>query len=47
MQLRYCWMVGWQSAWGSADLEKSMHSSRFDFSSLQTQQGCNKERGKR
>lgn len=32
-------MVDWQSFAGSAALEKSMHSSRFDFSSLQTQHG--------
>lgn len=36
-------MVDWQSFAGSAALEKSMHSSRFDFSSLQTQQGYNDE----
>lgn len=40
MQLRYCWIVVWQSPAGSADLENSMHSSRLDFSSLQTQHGC-------
>lgn len=39
MQDRYCSMVDWQSFAGSAALEKSMHSSRFDFSSLQTQHG--------
>lgn len=39
MHDRYCSMVDWQSFVGSAALEKSMHSSRFDFSSLQTQHG--------
>jgi len=39
MQLRYWSIVDWQAAWGSAALEKSMHSSRLAFSSLQTQQG--------
>lgn len=43
MQDRYCSMVDWQSFAGSAALEKSMHSSRFDFSSLQTQQGYKDE----
>lgn len=43
MQDRYWSMVDWQSFAGSAALEKSMHSSRFDFSSLQTQQGYNDE----
>jgi hypothetical protein len=33
----------WQSAWGSAALEKSMHSSRAAFSSLQTQHGYGRE----
>lgn len=33
-------MVDWQSLAGSAAFENSMHSSRFDFSSLQTQHGC-------
>lgn len=37
-------MVDWQSFAGSAALEKSMHSSRFDFSSLQTQHGCYDEK---
>lgn len=36
-------MVDWQSLAGSAALEKSMHSSRFDFSSLQTQHGYDDE----
>ena len=44
MQDRYCSMVDWQSFAGSAALEKSMHSSRFDFSSLQTQQGYSDEK---
>lgn len=39
MQLRYWSMVVLQSAAGSAALEKSMHSSRLDFSSLHMQQG--------
>lgn len=37
-------MVDWQSFAGSAALEKSMHSSRFDFSSLQTQHGYGSQR---
>lgn len=44
MQDRYWSMVDWQSFAGSAALEKSMHSSRFDFSSLQTQHGYDNER---
>lgn len=40
MQLRYWSMVDLQSLVGSAALENSMHSSRFAFSSLQTQHGC-------
>jgi hypothetical protein len=40
MQLLYKSIVDWQSFWGSAAFEKSMHSSRLDFSSLHTQQGC-------
>lgn len=39
MHDRYWSMVDLQSLAGSAALEKSMHSSRFAFSSLQTQQG--------
>lgn len=39
MQLLYWSMVDLQSAAGSAALENNMHSSRFDFSSLHTQQG--------
>lgn len=39
MQFRYCSMVVLQSLDGSVALENSMHSSRFDFSSLQTQHG--------
>jgi hypothetical protein len=39
MQLRYWSMVLLHSMLGSAPVEKSMHSSRFDFSSLHTQQG--------
>lgn len=44
MQLRYWSMVDWQSLAGSAEFENNMHSSRFDFSSLQTQHGCIKWR---
>lgn len=44
MQLRYWSIVDWQSFWGSAAFEKSMHSSRLDFSSLHTQQGCRSSR---
>lgn len=40
MQLLYWSMVDLQSADGSPALENSMHSSRFVFSSLHTQQGC-------
>jgi hypothetical protein len=39
MHDRYWSMVDWQAFAGSAALEKSMHSSRFAFSSLQTQHG--------
>lgn len=39
MQLRYWSMVELQSLAGSGALEKSMHSSRLAFSSLQTQHG--------
>lgn len=39
MQLLYWEIVDLQSAVGSEDRENSMHSSRFDFSSVQTQQG--------
>ena len=41
MHDRYWSMVDWQAFAGSAALEKSMHSSRFAFSSLQTQHGYN------
>lgn len=40
MQDRYRSMVDLQSLTGSAAFEKSMHSSRLAFSSLQTQHGC-------
>jgi len=40
IQLLYCSIVDWQSFCGSAALENNMQSSRFAFSSLQTQQGC-------
>jgi hypothetical protein len=40
MQLLYCSTIGLQSVRaGSSDLEKSMQSSRADFSSLHTQHG--------
>lgn len=39
MQDRYWSIVVLQSEVGSVAFEKSMHSSRLDFSSLQTQQG--------
>lgn len=40
MHSLYCIIVDLQSATGSAALDMSMHSSRCDFSSLHTQQGC-------
>lgn len=40
MQLRYWSTVDLQSCAGSAALEKSIHSSRFDFSCVHTQHGC-------
>jgi len=40
MQVLYFSTNDWQSFTGSSDLENSMQSSRADFSSLQTQQGC-------
>lgn len=39
MQVLYFSIIGLQSFSGSAALEKSMHSSRAAFSSLQTQHG--------
>lgn len=39
MHVRYCSTSDLQSSAGSFAFEKSMHSSRFDFSSLHTQQG--------
>ena len=39
MQVRYWSIVDLQSAAGSLAFEKSMHSSRLDFSCVQTQQG--------
>lgn len=39
MHVLYCSTKDLQSAAGSLALEKSIHSSRLDFSSLQTQQG--------
>lgn len=40
MQLLYWSTRDTQSAAGFLAVEKSMHSSRFAFSSLHTQQGC-------
>src|ERR1700761_53497 len=39
IQLRYLLTRSLHASCGSAAVEKSMHSSRADFSSLQTQQG--------
>lgn len=43
MQLLYWSTSDLQSAAGSLAVEKSMHSSRFDFSSLHTQHGLGLE----
>lgn len=44
MQFRYWSIVLLHSMLGSEPVEKSMHSSRLDFSSLHTQHGCEKGR---
>ena len=42
MQLRYFPTKSLHASCGSEDVENNMHSSRFCFSSVQTQQGYNK-----
>lgn len=45
MQLRYWSIMLLQSFVGSDPVEKSMHSSRLDFSSLHTQHGYTRVSG--